>query len=184
MLHYSEVSGESFLPASLRHPDEEQSQQRGTVVAGCQSDRPRHSWAGHPLCLVTLRPYLTTPSHSDLCSSTIYDFMWFAVTWWASWRRWLCLYCTSCCSTSAHRSLLLRTGASSDAVGLLYLRPFSVVQMVERNEYRNHGAQAVGMLTAQMENKDYAVFVRWLAKLSMSAKVTLLLPVVVSYQDK
>ncbi|XP_075902222.1 condensin-2 complex subunit D3 isoform X3 [Nelusetta ayraudi] len=44
-------------------------------------------------------------------------------------------------------------------------------QMVERNEYRNHGAQAVGMLTAQMENKDYASFIKWLAKLSRSAKV-------------
>lgn len=52
--------------------------------------------------------------------------------------------------------------------------------MVERNEYRNHGAQAVGMLTAQMENKDYATFVRWLAKLSRSVKVTLLLPLVLS----
>lgn len=58
------------------------------------------------------------------------------------------------------------------------------MQMVERNEYRNHGAQAVGMLTAQMENKDYASFIKWLAKLSRSAKVMELPPLVVSLHKK
>lgn len=56
--------------------------------------------------------------------------------------------------------------------------------MVERSEYRHHGAQAVGMLTAHMENKDYASFVRWLAKLSRSTKVPIALPLVVIFHGK
>lgn len=69
-------------------------------------------------------------------------------------------------------------------MGFFHYRWFSAVQMVERNEYRNHGAQAVGMLTAQMENKDYASFIKWLAKLSRSAKVMELPPLVASLHEK
>lgn len=48
-----------------------------------------------------------------------------------------------------------------------------LVQMVEKSEYRSQGAQAVGMLTTQMETKDYARFIKWLSNLSRSAKVKL-----------
>nr|XP_046258478.1 condensin-2 complex subunit D3 isoform X2 [Scatophagus argus] len=44
-------------------------------------------------------------------------------------------------------------------------------QMVEKSEFRSHGAQAVGMLTSQMENKDYACFIKWLANFSRSSKM-------------
>lgn len=67
MLHYSEVPGESFPAAPLRHPDEEQGQQRGTVAASRQSDRPRRPRAGHPLCLVTPRPTLSA-CHTETCA--------------------------------------------------------------------------------------------------------------------
>lgn len=43
--------------------------------------------------------------------------------------------------------------------------------MVEKNEFRTHGAQAVGMLTSQMESEDYGVFIKWLSKYSKSVKV-------------
>uniref|UniRef100_A0A3Q3WCI5 Condensin-2 complex subunit D3 n=1 Tax=Mola mola TaxID=94237 RepID=A0A3Q3WCI5_MOLML len=44
-------------------------------------------------------------------------------------------------------------------------------QMVEKNEFRSHGAQAVGMLTSQMESEDYAGFIKWLSKFSRSSKM-------------
>ncbi|CAJ1066500.1 condensin-2 complex subunit D3 isoform X1 [Xyrichtys novacula] len=44
-------------------------------------------------------------------------------------------------------------------------------QMVEKSEYRSHGAQAVGMLTSQMENKDYADFIKWLFNFSRCSKM-------------
>lgn len=47
----------------------------------------------------------------------------------------------------------------------------SAVQMVEKSEFRMHGAQAVGMLTSQMKSNDYACFVKWLSRFSRSAKV-------------
>lgn len=47
----------------------------------------------------------------------------------------------------------------------------SAVQMVEKSEFRMHGAQAVGMLTSQMKSTDYACFVKWLSRFSRSAKV-------------
>lgn len=43
--------------------------------------------------------------------------------------------------------------------------------MVEKSEYRSHGAQAVGMLTSQMESTDYARFVKWLFNFSQHSKV-------------
>lgn len=43
--------------------------------------------------------------------------------------------------------------------------------MVEKSEFRIHGAQAVGMLTSQMKGNDYACFVKWLFRFSRSAKV-------------
>uniref|UniRef100_A0A3Q1H262 Condensin-2 complex subunit D3 n=1 Tax=Acanthochromis polyacanthus TaxID=80966 RepID=A0A3Q1H262_9TELE len=44
-------------------------------------------------------------------------------------------------------------------------------QMVEKNEYRTHGAQAVGMLTSRMANTDYACFIKWLFKFSRNSKM-------------
>lgn len=46
------------------------------------------------------------------------------------------------------------------------------MQMVEKSEFRSHGAQAVGVLTSQMQSKDYACFVKWLSNFSRSSKVT------------
>lgn len=43
--------------------------------------------------------------------------------------------------------------------------------MVEKSEFRMHGAQAVGMLASQMKSKDYAYFVKWLSNFSRSTKV-------------
>ncbi|XP_024149967.2 condensin-2 complex subunit D3 [Oryzias melastigma] len=45
-------------------------------------------------------------------------------------------------------------------------------QIVEKSEYRSHGAQAVGMLTSQMENADYSRFIRWLFNFSRQPKVS------------
>ncbi|XP_036980701.1 condensin-2 complex subunit D3 [Acanthopagrus latus] len=44
-------------------------------------------------------------------------------------------------------------------------------QMVEKSEYRSHGAQAVAMLTSQMESSDYACFIKWLSNFSRSSKM-------------
>ncbi|XP_073337425.1 condensin-2 complex subunit D3 [Pagrus major] len=44
-------------------------------------------------------------------------------------------------------------------------------QMVEKSEYRSHGAQAVAMLTSQMESQDYACFIKWLSNFSRSSKM-------------
>uniref|UniRef100_A0A671VZS1 Non-SMC condensin II complex, subunit D3 n=1 Tax=Sparus aurata TaxID=8175 RepID=A0A671VZS1_SPAAU len=44
-------------------------------------------------------------------------------------------------------------------------------QMVEKSEYRSHGAQAVAMLTSQMESSGYACFIKWLSNFSRSSKV-------------
>ncbi|XP_068424000.1 condensin-2 complex subunit D3 isoform X2 [Clinocottus analis] len=44
-------------------------------------------------------------------------------------------------------------------------------QMVEKSEFRSHGAQAVGMLTSQMESPDYAAFIKWLFNFSRSSKM-------------
>ncbi|XP_034408287.1 condensin-2 complex subunit D3 isoform X2 [Cyclopterus lumpus] len=44
-------------------------------------------------------------------------------------------------------------------------------QMVEKSEFRSHGAQAVGMLTSQMESTDYARFIKWLFNFSRSSKM-------------
>ncbi|XP_043992629.1 condensin-2 complex subunit D3 isoform X1 [Gambusia affinis] len=44
-------------------------------------------------------------------------------------------------------------------------------QMVEKSEYRNHGAQAVGMLTSQMASMDYARFIKWLFIFSGHSKM-------------
>uniref|UniRef100_A0A3Q1AYP7 Condensin-2 complex subunit D3 n=1 Tax=Amphiprion ocellaris TaxID=80972 RepID=A0A3Q1AYP7_AMPOC len=44
-------------------------------------------------------------------------------------------------------------------------------QMVEKNEFRSHGAQAVGMLTSQMANTDYACFIKWLFIFSRNSKM-------------
>uniref|UniRef100_A0A8C2WX32 Non-SMC condensin II complex, subunit D3 n=1 Tax=Cyclopterus lumpus TaxID=8103 RepID=A0A8C2WX32_CYCLU len=43
--------------------------------------------------------------------------------------------------------------------------------MVEKSEFRSHGAQAVGMLTSQMESTDYARFIKWLFNFSRSSKM-------------
>ncbi|MEQ2316573.1 hypothetical protein AMECASPLE_033851, partial [Ameca splendens] len=43
-------------------------------------------------------------------------------------------------------------------------------QMVEKSEYRNHGAQAVGMLTSHMASTDYAHFIKWLFNFSGHSK--------------
>ncbi|KAF7667854.1 hypothetical protein LDENG_00040740 [Lucifuga dentata] len=44
-------------------------------------------------------------------------------------------------------------------------------QMVEKSEYRTHGAQAVGMLTSQMASTDYACFIKWLFNWSRHSKM-------------
>ncbi|XP_041803855.1 condensin-2 complex subunit D3 [Chelmon rostratus] len=44
-------------------------------------------------------------------------------------------------------------------------------QMVEKSEFRSHGAQSVGMLTSQMESTDYACFIKWLLNFSRSSKM-------------
>ncbi|GAA6228439.1 condensin-2 complex subunit D3 [Lates japonicus] len=44
-------------------------------------------------------------------------------------------------------------------------------QMVEKSEFRSHGAQAVGMLISQITSTDYACFVKWLFKLSRHSKM-------------
>uniref|UniRef100_A0A8C4HSL5 Condensin complex subunit 1 C-terminal domain-containing protein n=1 Tax=Dicentrarchus labrax TaxID=13489 RepID=A0A8C4HSL5_DICLA len=44
-------------------------------------------------------------------------------------------------------------------------------QMVEKSEYRSHGAQAVGMLTSQMASTDYARFIKWLFNFSRNSKM-------------
>ncbi|XP_047460078.1 condensin-2 complex subunit D3 [Mugil cephalus] len=44
-------------------------------------------------------------------------------------------------------------------------------QMVEKSEYRSHGAQAVGMFTSQMESTDYARFIKWLFNFSRHTKM-------------
>ncbi|KAM9344578.1 condensin-2 complex subunit D3 [Symphorus nematophorus] len=44
-------------------------------------------------------------------------------------------------------------------------------QMVEKSEFRSHGAQAVGMLVSQMESTDYARFIKWLFKFSRHTKM-------------
>ncbi|XP_056250604.1 condensin-2 complex subunit D3 [Seriola aureovittata] len=44
-------------------------------------------------------------------------------------------------------------------------------QMVEKSEFRSHGAQAVGMLTSQMTSTDYACFIKWLFNFSRHSKM-------------
>ncbi|XP_056136718.1 condensin-2 complex subunit D3 [Lampris incognitus] len=44
-------------------------------------------------------------------------------------------------------------------------------QMVEKNEYRTHGAQAVGMLMSLMPSVDYVSLVKWLFNYSKHSKV-------------
>uniref|UniRef100_A0AAQ6IKW9 Condensin-2 complex subunit D3 n=1 Tax=Anabas testudineus TaxID=64144 RepID=A0AAQ6IKW9_ANATE len=44
-------------------------------------------------------------------------------------------------------------------------------QMVEKSEFRSHGAQAVGMLISQMTSTDYARFVKWLYNFSRHTKM-------------
>ncbi|XP_030581686.1 condensin-2 complex subunit D3 isoform X2 [Archocentrus centrarchus] len=44
-------------------------------------------------------------------------------------------------------------------------------QMVEKSEFRSHGAQAVGMLTSQMASTDYAYFIKWLSNFSRHSKM-------------
>ncbi|KAM9848224.1 condensin-2 complex subunit D3 [Aulostomus maculatus] len=45
------------------------------------------------------------------------------------------------------------------------------IQMVEKNEFRTHGAQAVGTLISHMANTDYACFIKWLFKFSRHSKM-------------
>lgn len=45
--------------------------------------------------------------------------------------------------------------------------------MVEKSDYRSHGAQAVGMLTTHMSNTGYAYFIQWLSNFSQNSKVKL-----------
>ncbi|XP_029922361.1 condensin-2 complex subunit D3 [Myripristis murdjan] len=44
-------------------------------------------------------------------------------------------------------------------------------EMVEKTDYRTHGAQAVGMLTSQMAAADYANFIKWLFGCSRHTKM-------------
>ncbi|XP_061692445.1 condensin-2 complex subunit D3 isoform X2 [Syngnathoides biaculeatus] len=44
-------------------------------------------------------------------------------------------------------------------------------QIVEKCEFRYHGAQAVGILTSEMSNTDYAHFIRWLHNFSRHSKM-------------
>uniref|UniRef100_A0A7N8XVQ2 Non-SMC condensin II complex, subunit D3 n=1 Tax=Mastacembelus armatus TaxID=205130 RepID=A0A7N8XVQ2_9TELE len=43
--------------------------------------------------------------------------------------------------------------------------------MLTSYEFRSHGAQAVGMLTSQMEGRDYAYFIKWLFNFSRHSKM-------------
>ncbi|XP_017277136.1 condensin-2 complex subunit D3 isoform X2 [Kryptolebias marmoratus] len=45
------------------------------------------------------------------------------------------------------------------------------VQMVEKSDFRSHGAQAVGLLTSSMANEDYAQFIKWLFTFSRHSKM-------------
>ncbi|KAK7901548.1 hypothetical protein WMY93_018317 [Mugilogobius chulae] len=44
-------------------------------------------------------------------------------------------------------------------------------QMVEKNEFRSHGAQAVAMLAALTSSSGYALFVKWLSNFSQHSKM-------------
>lgn len=44
-------------------------------------------------------------------------------------------------------------------------------QMVEKSEFRSHGAQAVGMLISEMTSTDYACFIKWLFNFSRHTKM-------------
>lgn len=44
-------------------------------------------------------------------------------------------------------------------------------QMVEKSEFRSHGAKAVGMLTEHMSSTGYARFVQWLTNFSQHSKM-------------
>uniref|UniRef100_A0A8D0AD48 Non-SMC condensin II complex, subunit D3 n=1 Tax=Sander lucioperca TaxID=283035 RepID=A0A8D0AD48_SANLU len=57
---------------------------------------------------------------------------------------------------------------------LLYFEPVIgeiTFAMVEKSEFRSHGAQAVGMLTSQMASTDYACFIKWLFNYSRHSKM-------------
>ncbi|XP_053731109.1 condensin-2 complex subunit D3 [Synchiropus splendidus] len=54
---------------------------------------------------------------------------------------------------------------------LLILLQHICYQMVEKSEFRMHGAHALGMLSSQMNCNDYASFVDWLLKYSASSKM-------------
>ncbi|KAG7999876.1 Condensin-2 complex subunit D3 [Nibea albiflora] len=54
---------------------------------------------------------------------------------------------------------------------LLILLQHICFQMVEKSEFRSHGAQAVGLLTSQMASKDYACFIKWLSNFSRHTKM-------------
>ncbi|XP_076025344.1 condensin-2 complex subunit D3 [Genypterus blacodes] len=45
------------------------------------------------------------------------------------------------------------------------------LQMVEKNEFRTHGAQAVGILTSEMTSIDFACFIKWLLIFSNHSKM-------------
>ncbi|XP_077437958.1 condensin-2 complex subunit D3 [Vanacampus margaritifer] len=45
------------------------------------------------------------------------------------------------------------------------------VQMVEKCEFRNHGAQAVGLLISEMSTTEYARFIKWLYNFSRQSKM-------------
>nr|XP_043901974.1 condensin-2 complex subunit D3 isoform X2 [Solea senegalensis] len=45
------------------------------------------------------------------------------------------------------------------------------IQMVEKSEFRSHGAQAVGMLLSEMSGTEYARFIKWLSNCSRSRKM-------------
>ena len=47
------VPAESFPPAPLRYPDDEQSQKRASLPAGDQPGRPLHPLQGHSICMVS-----------------------------------------------------------------------------------------------------------------------------------
>ncbi|CAG6018121.1 unnamed protein product [Menidia menidia] len=44
-------------------------------------------------------------------------------------------------------------------------------QMVEKSEFRSHGAQAVGLLVSHMKSTDYACFIKWLFNFSRNSKM-------------
>ncbi|KAM3865358.1 condensin-2 complex subunit D3 [Diretmus argenteus] len=54
---------------------------------------------------------------------------------------------------------------------LLILLQHVCFQMVEKNEYRMHGAQSVGMLVSQLPCADYASFIKWLSGYSRHTKM-------------